>query len=48
MGVSLGEDVLPLYLFSGRCSCSAEHLNVQNELDFRETGELLFLKVINQ
>lgn len=45
---SLGEDVLPLYLFPGRCLCSAEHLYFRNELDYREIGELLFLKVINQ
>lgn len=30
------------------CSCAAEHLNFQNELNFGEFGELLFLKVIRQ
>lgn len=48
MGMSLGEDVQPLYMFLGRWPCAAEHLNFQNELDFREAGELLFLEVIKQ
>jgi len=46
MGTPLGEDVQPSCMCSGRWPCAAERLNFQNELDFREFAELLFLKVI--